>query len=204
MSDTAHGHEVPSTRRTRRGVPKGTSLDSRSQLAAQTTHVGVLLGLPFVLLATMLASRVRADVVAPVACPPGLVIRGGHDRECWPRTCNNDSECGDGATCRSVARCIVTRQVHEGDSPDTVSRDVDQGPCVGDACGGGGSCRTFMRCEPREETPSFVDGRWTGVPYEAPAASSGCAIGAVETRAAPLWILGAVWLVVLRTRRRAR
>jgi hypothetical protein len=120
--------------------------------------------------------EVRADAIAPLSCPPGLDVRGRHERDCWPRACADDAACGSGAACRSVTRCVLVRQIHEGDSTETVPREIDDGPCTpeGGCLGEGATCRELRRCEPTSPTPAFVEGRWTGVPYEAPA---GCAAG---------------------------
>ena len=144
----------------------------------------------------------RADAAPPVFCPPGLRERGAHDRDCWPRECADDAACGSGAACRSVTRCIRIREIHEGRSMDTVPRDFDEGPCTaaGACVGEGASCRALRRCEPTSPTPAFVEGRWTGVPYEAP---SGCA--ARPTRAgSATFVLAAAALVAIARTRRAR
>jgi len=147
-------------------------------LRGMRSSLGHLLALAVL---SLVPSSAAADVVFPLECPPGLDIRGHHERDCWPRTCTSDAQCGDGASCRQVSRCVETRDIHEGDSPEGTPRDFDQGPCTTDgACTAGGACRQLSRCEPTEATPSFVNGRWTSEPYIAPreAPTSMCAASA--------------------------
>lgn len=126
--------------------------------------------------------RASADVIQRLECPPGLDVRGAHERDCWPRACTSDAQCGAGAQCRQVSRCIQTRGIHEGDTPEPTPRDFDVGPCgEGGACPSEASCRSFSRCEPTEATPAFANGRWTRQPHERPAIpppSGGCAAAA--------------------------
>lgn len=183
-----------------RSHPTLPSFSSRVLSRSAAALVSLLLGA-----LALVATRARADVVEDLACPPGLDVRGGHERDCWPRTCTSDAQCGEGASCRPVSRCIQTRDIHEGDSPDTIPRDLDVGACGanGSCASPGALCRPLSRCEPREATPAFVDGRWTGERYVAPM-GAGCSATPARPHAGELTLLAAIGGVVLAAARRWR
>lgn len=147
----------------------------------------------------------RADVIAHLDCPPGSEVRGSHSRDCWPRACTpgaGDSQCGEGASCVRVSRCIRAERYHDGDDPEPRQREVDDGACGADgACTReGASCRELTRCEPSASSAATTTG--TGASADA-GQSGGCSVRSNGTRDAALGLALVVLGLTARARRRS-
>ncbi|TNE50738.1 MAG: hypothetical protein EP343_07060 [Deltaproteobacteria bacterium] len=87
----------------------------------------------------------HADVVnpAPTSCPAGSTPSTGHvGPHCAPTTCQSNTDCKSGETCREISLCITTETgVHRGGS---YTVEFAHGTCSG-TCSKG-TCQKAMRC----------------------------------------------------------
>lgn len=153
-------------------------------------------------LVLLTSSRAEADLVGPPppSCPSGSTPSAIHTGPiCTPASaCTSAATCGDGETCEEVRVCVVQIACGFRDAGlDATGLDAGEVmPCtrehVTGACDASGACA--------EGTCEVFD---ACIGPEAPAAS-GCIAGPARPTVAAVspMILGALWLVARRARRR--
>lgn len=150
-------------------------------------------------------AAVRADAIMPFEgeCPPGTE-RGiqNHSEACIPMACEDDGDCGSGASCVTYCVCMADREfTNDGRVVYAEPRimNVQVGLCRDGRECAEGEATDRRQCEPDDETPAFDSAghRWTGEPHPN-AGCAGCAIPR-SRGAVPLSLLG---LALLLWRRR--
>ncbi len=162
----------------------------------------------FFALALLVPTAARADAILPFEgeCPPGL-DRGiqGHAEGCFPRVCESDAQCGDGAACREVHECWAEREVSNERLEGTHRAQIVVGACEGGRCAeADATCATRRQCEPTGSTPAWdaTERRWTGEAHVAHAC--GCGVGGRPTVPIGVWATALALAALRRAQSLAR
>lgn len=116
---------------------------------------GMRIALASMLVAIACSAVARADVVPPPPsdCPDGSTGQSSHiGPYCSPLLCDNDQQCLDGTTCRTLKLCIEVILVEDWWSDVTISIETVVASCENDVPCPRGECLSLQVCA-TEDSP---------------------------------------------------